>query len=89
MKKKITYKDSGSILIGEFLRGEDQTLDQGRLAQGDDERHRGFGGLFHLDISKNRIPCLSLSTDGVGTKLKIAQMMDKHDTVGIDLSPCP
>ncbi|OHE20967.1 MAG: phosphoribosylformylglycinamidine cyclo-ligase [Syntrophobacterales bacterium GWF2_56_9] len=45
----------------------------------------GFGGLFHLDISKNRDPILVSSTDGVGTKLKIAQMMDKHDTVGIDL----
>jgi phosphoribosylformylglycinamidine cyclo-ligase len=45
----------------------------------------GFGGLFHLDISKNRDPVLVSSTDGVGTKLKIAQMMDKHDTVGIDL----
>jgi phosphoribosylformylglycinamidine cyclo-ligase len=45
----------------------------------------GFGGLFHLDISKNKDPVLVSSTDGVGTKLKIAQMMDKHDTVGIDL----
>jgi phosphoribosylformylglycinamidine cyclo-ligase len=45
----------------------------------------GFGGLFHLDISKNRDPVLVSSTDGVGTKLKIAQLMDKHDTVGIDL----
>jgi phosphoribosylformylglycinamidine cyclo-ligase len=45
----------------------------------------GFGGLFHLDISKNKDPVLVSSTDGVGTKLKIAQIMDKHDTVGIDL----
>ncbi|MBE0558592.1 MAG: phosphoribosylformylglycinamidine cyclo-ligase [Proteobacteria bacterium] len=45
----------------------------------------GFGGLFHLDIGKNKDPVLVSSTDGVGTKLKIAQMMDKHDTVGIDL----
>jgi phosphoribosylformylglycinamidine cyclo-ligase len=45
----------------------------------------GFGGLFHLDLKKNANPLLVASTDGVGTKLKIAQMMDKHDTVGIDL----
>ena len=45
----------------------------------------GFGGLFHLDLKKNKNPILVASTDGVGTKLKIAQMMDKHDTVGIDL----
>ncbi|MDD5171298.1 MAG: phosphoribosylformylglycinamidine cyclo-ligase, partial [Syntrophales bacterium] len=45
----------------------------------------GFGGLFHLDLKKNRNPILVASTDGVGTKLKIAQMMNKHDTVGIDL----
>lgn len=45
----------------------------------------GFGGLFHLDTGKTKDPILVSSTDGVGTKLKIAQMMDKHDTVGIDL----
>jgi phosphoribosylformylglycinamidine cyclo-ligase len=45
----------------------------------------GFGGLFHLDMSKIKDPILVSSTDGVGTKLKIAQLMSKHDTVGIDL----
>ncbi|MCK9364205.1 MAG: phosphoribosylformylglycinamidine cyclo-ligase [Syntrophales bacterium] len=45
----------------------------------------GFGGLFHLDTGKIKDPLLVSSTDGVGTKLKIAQLMDKHDTVGIDL----
>jgi len=45
----------------------------------------GFAGLFRLDVAKYRSPLLASSTDGVGTKLAIAQAMDKHDTVGIDL----
>jgi phosphoribosylformylglycinamidine cyclo-ligase len=45
----------------------------------------GFAGLFKLDLAKYRQPLLASSTDGVGTKLAIAQAMDKHDTVGIDL----
>ena len=45
----------------------------------------GFAGLFRLDTTKYRDPLLASSTDGVGTKLAIAQAMDKHDTVGIDL----
>ena len=45
----------------------------------------GFGGLFGLQASKYKEPVLVSGTDGVGTKLKIAFMMDKHDTVGIDL----
>jgi phosphoribosylformylglycinamidine cyclo-ligase len=45
----------------------------------------GFAGLFRLDVQKYRKPLLASSTDGVGTKLVIAQQMDMHDTVGIDL----
>jgi phosphoribosylformylglycinamidine cyclo-ligase len=45
----------------------------------------GFAGLFRLDTSRYKEPLLASSTDGVGTKLAIAQAMDKHDTVGIDL----
>ena len=45
----------------------------------------GFGGLFALDPARLRQPLLVSSTDGVGTKLKIAQVLDIHDTVGIDL----
>lgn len=44
-----------------------------------------FGALFRLDVSKYREPVLVSGTDGVGTKLKVAFMLDKHDTVGIDL----
>ncbi len=45
----------------------------------------GFGGLFSLNSSKYKKPTLVSATDGVGTKLKLAFMLDKHDTVGIDL----
>nr|MCR4594369.1 phosphoribosylformylglycinamidine cyclo-ligase [Clostridiales bacterium] len=44
----------------------------------------GFGGLFELDLEGIAKPVLVSGTDGVGTKLKIAFLMDKHDTVGID-----
>ncbi len=44
----------------------------------------GFGGLFELDMTGISKPVLVSGTDGVGTKIKIAFIMDKHDTVGID-----
>ena len=45
----------------------------------------GFAGLFSLDMTRYRRPLLASSTDGVGTKLMIAQALDRHDTVGFDL----
>lgn len=44
----------------------------------------GFGGLFEMDLTGIAKPVLVSGTDGVGTKLKLAFLMDKHDTVGID-----
>ena len=86
MKKKITYKDAGVDIdransFVERIKPLIKSATRREVMSG----IGGFGGLFHLDISKNRDPVLVSSTDGVGTKLKIAQIMDKHDTVGIDL----
>lgn len=44
----------------------------------------GFGGLFAPDLADMKEPVLVSGTDGVGTKLKLAFLLDKHDTVGID-----
>ena len=45
----------------------------------------GFGGLFELPVEKYQQPVLVSGTDGVGTKLKVAMMMQRHDSIGIDL----
>ncbi len=45
----------------------------------------GFAGLFALDLARYPQPVLASSTDGVGTKIAIAQALDRHDTIGIDL----
>lgn len=45
----------------------------------------GFGGLYRIDLTKWRHPIMVVSVDGVGTKLMIADMMNKHDTVGYDI----
>ncbi|MBR6392691.1 MAG: phosphoribosylformylglycinamidine cyclo-ligase [Eubacterium sp.] len=44
----------------------------------------GFGGMFELPLSEYKNPVLVSGTDGVGTKLKLAFLLDKHDTIGID-----
>jgi phosphoribosylformylglycinamidine cyclo-ligase len=86
MKESITYADAGVDIdkanklvdaIGEIAR---QTARAGVMSD-----IGGFGGLFSLNLANLDKPVLVSSTDGVGTKLKIAFMMDKHDTVGIDL----
>ena len=45
----------------------------------------GFAGLFALKLGRYTEPVLAASTDGVGTKVAIAQALDKHDTIGLDL----
>ena len=44
----------------------------------------GFGGMFAPDLSGMKKPVLVSGTDGVGTKLRLAMLLDKHDTIGID-----
>src|ERR1041385_4006237 len=85
-RKRITYKGAGvDIAAGDRLvrriRGVAlKTARPGLLAG-----VGGFSGLFAIKTLKYRHPILVSSTDGVGTKLKIAFMTGKHDTIGIDL----
>jgi phosphoribosylformylglycinamidine cyclo-ligase len=86
MKGKTTYKDAGvDIDKANTFIDRIKPLIKSASRREVMSSIGGFGALFHLDISKNRDPVLVSSTDGVGTKLKIAQMVNKHDTVGIDL----
>ncbi len=86
MMKKLTYKQAGvdidegekfvrliSPMVKKTFRPE-VMIDIG-----------SFSSLFRLDVKKYKKPVLVSGTDGVGTKLKVAFMMDRHDTVGIDL----
>lgn len=84
--KPITYKDAGvDIDAG------NQFVDQIKPFVKETNRPEvltdigGFGGLFSLNSSKYKRPTLVAATDGVGTKLKLAFMLNQHDTVGIDL----
>lgn len=86
MSEKVSYKNAGVDInkanlfikkIQPLIKGTSRKEVMGGIGN--------FGGLFHLDMAKFSDPILVSSTDGVGTKLKIAQMMDKHDTIGIDL----
>ena len=86
MPTKSTYKNSGVNIdtandFIERIKPIVKTTARKELVSG----IGGFGGLFRFDQSKFKNPILVSSTDGVGTKLKIAQLMDKHDTIGIDL----
>nr|WP_286680256.1 phosphoribosylformylglycinamidine cyclo-ligase [Tepidanaerobacter sp. EBM-49] len=83
--KRATYRDAGVDvdagnraveLMKEHVRSTYRPGVLGNLGS--------FGGFFQLDTKKYKEPVLVSGTDGVGTKLKIAFMMDKHDTVGID-----
>ena len=72
--------DAGNSLVSRIKSIVSQTHIHGVLSD-----IGGFGGLFKPDMSGMAEPVLVASTDGVGTKLKLAFAFDKHDTVGIDL----
>jgi phosphoribosylformylglycinamidine cyclo-ligase len=86
MKKTITYADSGvdvekaNALIPEIKKIARSTNRTGVIGD-----IGGFGGLFSLNTNQYSQPVLVSATDGVGTKLKIAFMMEQHNTIGIDL----
>ena len=86
MKRRVTYKSSGvNIDAGNKFVELIRPLVKKTFRPEVIADIGGFGGLFSFNSQKYRNPVLVSSTDGVGTKLKVAFMMGKHDTVGIDL----
>ena len=84
--KKVTYKDAGvDIEAGNRFVEMIKPLVKATTRPEVLSDIGGFGGLFSLNKSKYKQPTLVAATDGVGTKLKMAFALDKHDTVGIDL----
>ncbi|RCI02573.1 Bifunctional purine biosynthetic protein ade1 [Rhizopus stolonifer] len=85
-KKGLSYADAGvSIDAGNLLVQKIKPLVKSTKRVGADSDIGGFGGLFDLKAAGFRDPILVSATDGIGTKLKIAQDCNIHDTVGIDL----
>jgi phosphoribosylformylglycinamidine cyclo-ligase len=86
MKRKITYKDSGvDIQAGDLSVKKIKGLVRSTFTPEVLTDIGQFAGFFRLNRKKLKDPILASSVDGVGTKLKIAFMMDQHDTVGEDL----
>ena len=84
--QRITYKDAGvDIEAGNSFVNMIKPLVKSTFRPEVMAEIGGFGGLFSLNSAKYKNPVLVSGTDGVGTKLKIAFMADRHDTVGIDL----
>ncbi|MCR4666971.1 MAG: phosphoribosylformylglycinamidine cyclo-ligase [Desulfovibrio sp.] len=80
------YTDAGvNIAAGNALVDRIKAIVKGTQTRGVISDIGGFGGLFRPDIGNMSEPFLVASTDGVGTKLKLAFITNKHDTVGIDL----
>jgi len=86
MKKNITYKQAGVDIdkAGRLIKNVKKLIGTTR-GKGSMGTVGGFAGFFDPAASGIKDPLLVASTDGVGTKLKIAQAVGRHDTVGIDL----
>jgi phosphoribosylformylglycinamidine cyclo-ligase len=84
--KKTTYKEAGvDIDKGETTLANTKELIQSTFTNGVLSHIGSFGGLFELNTAAYKNPVLVASTDGVGTKLRVAVMAGKHDSVGEDL----
>jgi phosphoribosylformylglycinamidine cyclo-ligase len=86
MEESLTYEDAGVSIKKakqwiEVIKPLAKTTHRSEVKSG----IGGFGGLFGLRTDKYQNPVLVAATDGVGTKLKVAFLVGKHDTVGIDL----
>ena len=80
-----SYKDAGVDITAGYKAVELMKTHIARTLIGSNSSDiGGFGGLFELDLKDTPNPVLVSGTDGVGTKLKLAFLMDRHDTVGID-----
>lgn len=85
-KNSLSYKDAGvDIDAGAQLVERIKPIAKKTQRPGVLSGLGGFGSLFELPLDRYKKPVLVSGTDGVGTKLKLAMMLDKHDTIGIDL----
>ena len=82
----LTYKDSGvDITKGNKLIEKIKPIAKSTLRPGVLNGLGGFGAMFEIPLDKYINPVIVSGTDGVGTKLMVAEMLNKHDTIGIDL----
>ena len=82
----LTYKDSGvDITKGNQLIEKIKPIAKSTMRPGVLAGLGGFGAMFEIPLDQYKNPVLISGTDGVGTKLMVAEMLKKHDTIGIDL----
>ncbi|XCB30005.1 phosphoribosylformylglycinamidine cyclo-ligase [Arcanobacterium hippocoleae] len=83
--QSLSYKEAGvDIEAGYEVVSRIQKHIKETMTGGNEFDSAGFGGMLPLEIAGMKQPCIISATDGVGTKLKLAFLLDKHDTVGID-----
>lgn len=79
-----SYKAAGVDITAGYRAVELMKRHIARTMTAESSEIGGFGGLFAPDLLQYRHPVLVSGTDGVGTKIRIAQLLDRHDTIGID-----